>query len=193
MDVDESVVLLSADGRAIGIAPKASVHGADTPRHLAFSCHVQNAAGELLVTRRSLAKAAWPGVWTNAFCGHPGPAEAIPHAVHRRAGFELGLRLRELQLVLPLFQYRAVDASGIVEHELCPVYTAIADEEPEPNPAEVMDHAWVAPERLAAAVRAAPWAFSPWLVLQARLLPVLGGDPAAGIGAGTDETEALVS
>ena len=40
----EEVVLLDADDRPIGRAPKSSVHGADTARHLAFSCHVFNRA-----------------------------------------------------------------------------------------------------------------------------------------------------
>jgi len=41
-----------------------------------------------------------------------------------------------------------------------------------------MDYAWVDPVALAPAVRNAPWAFSPWLVLQAGLLTFLGGSLA---------------
>ena len=40
----DHVVLLDDEGRAIGTAPKSSVHGTDTALHLAFSCHVVNAA-----------------------------------------------------------------------------------------------------------------------------------------------------
>lgn len=175
MTQTEEVVLLDADDRPIGRAPKASVHGADTARHLAFSCHVFDEAGRLLVTRRSLAKQAWPGVWTNSFCGHPAPAETLPHAIRRRAEFELGLELDDLEPVLPAFHYRAVDATGVVENELCPVYTARTRSTPEPHPSEVMEFAWVDPARLAGAIADAPWAFSPWLVLQAEQLPVLAG------------------
>jgi isopentenyl-diphosphate delta-isomerase len=171
----EEVVLLDEHDRPIGTAPKSSVHGADTAKHLAFSCHVFDAEGRLLVTRRALAKQAWPGVWTNSFCGHPAPAEPLVHAIRRRGEFELGLELTDLEPVLPTFHYRATDASGIVEHELCPVYTARTASTPEPHPGEVMEYAWVQPMALAAAVRGAPWAFSPWLVLQAQLLPFLGG------------------
>ena len=164
------VVLLDDDGRAIGTAPKGSVHGTDTALHLAFSCHVMDRQGNVLVTRRALDKRTWPGVWTNSFCGHPRPAEPVLSAVRRRADFELGLTLVDVELALPLFRYRATDANGIVEHEVCPVYTAVTDDEPVLNPLEVVDSRWVEPSALAAAIEATPWAFSPWLVLQAQQL-----------------------
>lgn len=170
----EYVILLDEHGRASGTAPKEAVHTSETPLHLAFSCHIANSAGELLVTRRALGKRSWPGVWTNSFCGHPAPGESLVDALLRHAQSELGLRLdpaeNRLRLELPEFRYRAVDPAGIVENELCPVYTAVTDEAPMPNPAEVMELVWVAPGALAAAIAATPWAFSPWLVLQNREL-----------------------
>ncbi|WP_394278200.1 isopentenyl-diphosphate Delta-isomerase [Microbacterium sp.] len=170
----EYVVLLDDHGREIGTAPKASVHGSDTALHLAFSCHVFNDDGEVLVTRRALGKTAWPGVWTNSFCGHPAPAEPVVDAVHRRAAHELGMTLTDVELALPLFRYRATDASGIVENEICPVYLARAASAPQLNSDEVAESRWVRPEELAVSLRATPWAFSPWLVLQAQQLALFG-------------------
>src|SRR5918994_425648 len=121
----EEVVLLDADDRPIGRAPKSSVHGADTARHLAFSCHVFNDRGEVLVTRRALGKQTWPGVWTNSFCGHPAPGEAIVDAVRRRGHQELGVAIRDVHCVLPQFRYRARAADGTVENEICPVFCAL--------------------------------------------------------------------
>ena len=73
----DHVVLLDDEGREIGTAPKSSVHGTDTALHLAFSCHVMDDEGRVLVTRRALGKTTWPGVWSNSFCGHPRPAEPV--------------------------------------------------------------------------------------------------------------------
>jgi len=174
----EEVVLLSADGNPVGVAPKATVHGVDTPLHLAFSCHVVNDAGEVLVTRRALTKRTWPGVWTNSFCGHPQPGESSLAAVRRRAGYELGLELSRVELALGDFRYRATDSSGIVENEVCPVYVASALTPVRARSDEVMDHQWVEPLGLGRSIRLTPWAFSPWLVLQAQELSLLGGSDA---------------
>jgi isopentenyl-diphosphate delta-isomerase len=159
----ELVVLLDDAGRPIGEAGKVSVHGRETPLHLAFSCHVYDAHGRVLVTRRALSKLTWPGVWTNSFCGHPSPGETQPEAIVRRGSFELGITVTDLEVVLPDFRYRAVDASGIVENEVCPVYRAVTTDVVIPNPAEVSEFAWLDPHALRQAVTAAPFAFSPWL------------------------------
>jgi len=165
-DAAELVVLVDDSGAEIGAAEKATVHTRDTPLHRAFSCHVFSAEGRVLLTRRALGKLTWPGVWTNSFCGHPAPGEQQEVAIHRRAERELGLTLGPLDVVLPDFRYRAVDASGIVENELCPVYRTTVEVEPDPALDEVVEWAWVHPADLREAVDAAPFAFSPWLVLQ---------------------------
>ncbi|MBN9185976.1 isopentenyl-diphosphate Delta-isomerase [Microbacterium sp.] len=175
----DEVVLLSPDGEEIGRAPKAAVHGADTPLHLAFSCYLHDDRGRILVTRRALEKRSWPGVWTNSFCGHPAPGEPVADAVRRHARHELRIEIGDLALELPLFRYRAVDPAGVVEHEVCPVYSARALTPLAPSPHEVMEYAWAEPAQLAAATRATPWAFSPWLVLQVELLDFFRLEDAA--------------
>lgn len=175
---DELVVLLSEDGTAIGTAQKATVHTRETPLHLAFSCHVFNAAGELLVTRRAITKLTWPGVWTNSFCGHPAPGEAMLAAVARRAERELGITLDSVALALPDFRYRAIDASGTVENEICPVFIAVTSDVPRPAADEVVECEWVDARALLESLEKSPWAFSPWLTLQ---LPAL--DAAGLLGA----------
>jgi len=174
-DAGELVVLVDESGAEIGTAEKSTVHTQSTALHRAFSCHVFSADGRVLLTRRALGKLTWPGVWTNSFCGHPAPGEQQEVAIRRRAERELGLSLHGLEVVLPDFRYRAVDASGIVENEVCPVYRATVDVDPVPAADEVAEWAWIHPEDLREGVEAAPFAFSPWLVLQLAEWTEFGG------------------
>ncbi|SFR91285.1 isopentenyl-diphosphate delta-isomerase [Agromyces sp. CF514] len=163
----EQVVLLDDDGTPIGTFDKARVHGLDTPLHLAFSCYGFDTEGRMLLTRRALAKRTWPGVWTNACCGHPQPGEDPSDAVARRVRSELGVEPRDIRPVLPGFRYRAVDASGMVENEVCPVFFAELPTELAPDPDEVMSWAWVEPGEFLTTAEFAPFLLSPWSVLQA--------------------------
>lgn len=167
----ELVLLLDDDGTPIGTAPKATVHSSNTPLHFAFSCHVFAPNGRTLVARRGLGKDTFPGVWSNAFCGHPAPGETALDAIARRAEAELGVPVRDVELVLPHFRYRAADANGLVENEICPVFRAVIDTDPSPRKSEIVEWAWAEPMSLQMAVSAAPWAFSPWFGMQLSAWP----------------------
>ena len=164
--VNDQVVLLDEHNQPIGTAPRSRVHGTDTPRHLAFSCYLFDAQGRVLLTRRALTKVAWPGVWTNSCCGHPRPGEAAEDAVRRRVSDELGATVTDARLVLPDFGYRAVDASGVVENEFCPVWVARLTGPLRPDPNEVAETTWVAWPDLVALAERAPALLSPWCVQQ---------------------------
>lgn len=172
----ESVVLLGTDRRPVGTMAKAAVHGVDTPLHLAFSCYLFDRSRRLLVTRRASTKSTWAGVWTNTVCGHPGPGEDPADAVVRRAAEELGVAVDPGSLVpvLPDFAYRAVDVGGVVENEVCPVFTGLLDTDPRPNPAEVSQWRWVDWPSFADAVAKAPWLVSPWSAEQVPQLRAAG-------------------
>lgn len=162
---DDDVVLLDDDGEEIGRAPRLQVHTSDTPLHLAFSFHAIE-GDRTLMTRRDVGKKTWPGVWSNTACGHPRPGESLEDAVRRRVEEELGAPVAELRCVLPHFRYRAVDASGVVENEICPVYVGTLAGPPDPDPAEIMDHTWVERAAVLESARRAPFLLSPWSVLQ---------------------------
>lgn len=165
----EYVVLVDDAGTPLGTAPKAAVHTADTPLHLAFSAYLFDDAGRFLLTRRALGKRTWPGVWTNSCCGHPAPGEATEAAVRRRVREELGAAVAGLAVVLPQFRYRAV-LDGVVEHEICPVYAGTLAGPLAPDPAEVGEHRWVDWAALRDGT-AAPDGLSPWCLLQLEQLP----------------------
>ncbi|WP_418275230.1 isopentenyl-diphosphate Delta-isomerase [Isoptericola jiangsuensis] len=168
--VADHVVTCDDAGNRTGTVPRADVHTTDTPLHLAFSCYLLDADDNLLVTRRALVKRTWPGVWTNSFCGHLRWTESVEDSLVRHAAHELGGRVTDIDVALPEFRYRAVDASGVVENEICPVYVARVVGDVEPNPDEVAEEAWSPARDVLTAVRATPWAFSPWMVEQVEAL-----------------------
>lgn len=130
--------------------------------------------GRFLATRRALTKRTWPGVWTNSFCGHVRPGEEFADSIRRHARGELGITVRDVELILPEFRYRAVDASGIVENEICPVFLAVTPDEITPNPDELAQHVWLAPGEFATTAQRGPWALSPWSVAQVAALEQAG-------------------
>lgn len=165
---EDVVVLLDERRQPAGTAPRNAVHTDRTPLHRAFSVHLFDSAGRVLITRRALDKTTWPGVWTNSCCGHPRPGESDSAAITRRVREELGIGVEQIEVILPDFAYTARDASGVVENEVCPVFTATvtATEQLSVDPDEVMEWAWVTPTVLAAATRDLPALFSPWAVQQ---------------------------
>ncbi len=184
--LDEVVILLDTSGEPCGAAPKSTIHGPDTPLHLGFSCYLFDRHGRVLLTRRAAVKATWPGVWTNACCGHPQPSETLRAAVTRRLRDELGVTARRIALAIPDFTYRAVMDTGVVEHELCPVVVAETDDEPVLNPAEVDDAAWVDWEALRTRAENEPSTLSPWSVLQIARLGHSPRDRLGDVGRGLD-------
>lgn len=174
--IREDVVLLDAHGAAVGSAAKSAVHHRDTPLHLAFSCYLIDSSGQVLLTRRALTKATWPGVWTNSCCGHPMPGEKIVESVRRRLHQELGTSVRRVDLILPRFRYRAVMENGIVENEMCPVFRAWATADVDPDREEVQEVRWRCWAEIAATVRQADGT-APWFQAQVGKLNRLGMDP----------------
>jgi isopentenyl-diphosphate delta-isomerase len=165
--VTEEVVLVDEYGHDIGHMPKARVHGTDTPLHLAFSCLIFD-QGRLLVTRRSMSKLTWPGVWTGSCCGHPLPGESFESAISRRVLFELGCTVTNVRMIDSQFRYRAVSSTGIVENEICPVFLADLSGTLRVNSAEVMESGWASVNDMIQVAKHSPFLISPWFELQLR-------------------------
>jgi isopentenyl-diphosphate delta-isomerase len=89
------------------------------------------------------------------------------------------VEVRDLRLVLPGFRYRAA-MNGLVEHELCPVFVAWADDDSlAPDPAEVDDAQWVPWGQFRDEVLGGRRTVSPWCAEQVALLAGLGDDPTS--------------
>jgi len=152
---------------------KRRVHTADTPLHSAFSIFLFDGNGRMLAQQRAHSKKTWPGIWSNACCGHPASGETHLKAAHRRLEQELGIHRIELTCALPDFRYRAV-LDGIVENEICPVFIGQCQSEPILNPDEVAAIEWVSWQAFAKScyeeTNTRFDAFSPWSHLEGRLL-----------------------
>jgi len=169
----EHVVLLDLDGNPIGTIDKRSVHTANTPLHSAFSIFLFDGKGNMLSQQRAHSKKTWPGIWSNACCGHPASGESHLDAAHRRLEQELGLTQIELMNALPNFRYRA-ELDGIVENEICPVFIGQCSVEPTPNPKEVAATEWIPWKTFADSCKGLTQtrfdSFSPWSHLEGQLL-----------------------
>lgn len=167
--MEEHVVLVDDDNKVLGTIPKATVHTKNTPLHRAFSSFIFNPKGEILLSQRSGRKKTWPLVWTNSCCGHPALEEKNIDAVKRRLKYKLGLNVGEIYEILPNYRYRA-EKDGVVENELCPVYIAFTDHQPNPNKKEVESIRWMLWSEFVIETHDNPQNWSPWCVEQVQLL-----------------------
>lgn len=169
----EYVVLLDSEQRQIGQADKYTVHTDDTPLHSAFSIFLFNRKGETLLQQRAWSKRTWPGIWSNACCGHPQPGESLIDAAQRRLRTELNIDNIRLRVALPQFRYRA-EYLGVVENECCPVLIGLYEASPTPNPDEVADFKWVPWQNFAKAAQSPENSeladLSPWSLWEAEEL-----------------------
>jgi isopentenyl-diphosphate delta-isomerase type 1 len=165
---EEWVVLVDEADRELGVARKRDVHHAGTPLHRAFSLFLFDAAGRTLLQRRADTKRTFPGLWSNACCGHPAPGESTLDAARRRCREELGAEPTESWIAIPDFRYRA-EAGGIVENEICPVVVGGLDSNAAlaPDPAEVAATRWLDWETFLGEL---PGDYSPWSVAEAARL-----------------------
>ena len=163
----EWVVLVDDENREIGVARKDGVHHATTPLHRAFSLFLFDADRRTLLQRRATGKRTFPGVWSNACCGHPAPGETVVEAALRRCKEELGVEPAELWIAIPDYRYRA-EAGGVVENEICPVVVGrLAAETLRPDALEVAATRWIDWHELLAEL---PGDYSPWCVGEASRL-----------------------
>lgn len=121
----DSLVLVDADDRELGVATRADCHTLGGRRHRAFSVYLFDDEGRLLLQQRSAEKPLWPGYWSNSCCSHPRPGEDVAEAAARRVREELGVDTA----VVPRFryEYRADFGLAGTEHEVVHVFVGHVD------------------------------------------------------------------
>jgi isopentenyl-diphosphate delta-isomerase len=172
------VELVTDDGVAVGQTTVQEAHQAPGQLHRAFSVLLIAPDGRLLLQQRAAAKTRFPLRWANACCGHPGPGAELTTSASTRLAEELGVTGVALDVV-GVHAYRATDPiTGRVEYEYDHVLVGRVplDIPRQPDPAEVADVRWVAPNELRAGLDAEPTAYAPWLAGVIALLPEGAGD-----------------
>jgi isopentenyl-diphosphate delta-isomerase len=165
----ELVILVDEHNNVLGTMPKAEVHSAVTPLHRAFSSFLLRSSDRrVLIQQRSVKKRAWPQMWSNTCCGHPGPGESNVDAARRRLKDELGLVPSLLEEAAP-YRY-CFTKDGVMENEICPILVGIVDHEPVLNPDEVQAVRWMEWKAFLKAVELNPKDYSDWCVEQAQIL-----------------------
>lgn len=162
---------IDADGALFPIE-KMQAH-TDAVFHLAVSVFVFE-GDDLLIQRRAEGKYHCGGLWANTCCTHPHWNETLADAASRRLKEELGL-------TLPLSEARVVEYSadvgnGLYEHEKVTMFVGRAARETltiRPNPEEVAETRWIAPDALRAEIAAHPSRFTPWFRIYVARFPDL--------------------
>ena len=157
--VEEKIVLVDEQDRAVGVEEKIRVHQLGA-LHRAFSVFVVNAEGQLMMQRRALTKYHSRGLWSNTCCGHPRPDEPLEQAARRRLKEEMGFDSHLTELFA--FVYRAELEDGLVENEYDHVLLGCFEGIPEPDPAEIVEWKWVNLTTLSVDIEEHPESYTYW-------------------------------
>jgi isopentenyl-diphosphate delta-isomerase len=157
---EDSVVLVDLKDSEVGLAGKLDAHRRGLT-HRAISVFIRNSAGALLMQRRAAGKYHSGGLWANACCSHPLPAENAAAAAQRRLAQEIGIECA----LQPLFRthYRAPVSGGLIEDEVVHVFGGRYDGPVKPDPAEVSETRWIGLPELDRDLQARPDQYAPWL------------------------------
>ena len=158
----EEVILVNEQDEQVGQMEKMEAHIKGI-LHRAFSVFIFNDRNEMLLQQRSISKYHSGGLWTNACCSHPRPAEETEAAATRRLQEELGF-ITPLTKIFD-FHYNAAFSNGLTEHEFDHVYVGRYSGKITPNPAEVQDYCYKKMEEIAATISSHPHKYTAWFCI----------------------------
>lgn len=128
--------------RVIGTVTRGEIHRRDL-LHRSVHLLVLNAAGEVFLQKRSLAKDNNPGLWDSSVSGHVDAGESYDECVLREAREEIGLVLTEVPR--RLFK---IDACAQTGFEFSWIYACRSEGPFSLDPAEIDDGDWFTATRV---------------------------------------------
>ena len=139
----------------IGREPRSVVHARGL-RHRAVHVLVYNAAGQLFLQKRSMAKDNDPGLWDSSCSGHVDSGESYAVAAERELMEEIDLLVDE-----PMEELFKIKASAGTGWEFAVIYRTESEGPFTLCPEEIDEGRWFTPEEIDNALTNEPEKFSP--------------------------------
>jgi isopentenyl-diphosphate delta-isomerase len=163
-DVNEEIFdIVDENDRVIGQALRSRVH-AERLRHRAVHVLVHDPAGRVYLQQRAETKDNYPGVWDSSCSGHLNAGEDYATAAVRELAEELGITTNP-----PLKEILAIPACAETDNEFLRVYTCTHSGAVTPDPVEISEGRWIAPDEIDAWIAERPSDYSPAFRLVWRL------------------------
>lgn len=156
MSASELFDVVDEHDNVIEVRERSHVHRLGL-RHRAAHIFLFRSDGRLLIHRRADSKEEFPSVWTSSASGHVSSGESYDISAARELEEELGITA-QLKFVLK------VEACPETCNEFTHLYTAVSDDDVQPDPEEISAVAWVTPEELQQRLQQ-PEQFSPAFLL----------------------------
>ncbi|MBF0337521.1 MAG: NUDIX domain-containing protein [Nitrospirae bacterium] len=118
MQEAELLDIVNEDGKIIGVASRGEVHGNNSLLHRVVHVLVFDAAGDLILQKRSMNKDVAPGKWDTSVGGHVDHGETVDVALLREMREELGIISASL---LPELMYSYIHSNSY-ESEMVHTY-----------------------------------------------------------------------
>ncbi|MFM1556587.1 MAG: NUDIX hydrolase [Limisphaerales bacterium] len=125
-------------------------------RHRAVHVLVFNAAGQLFLQKRSMAKDNDPGLWDSSCSGHVDSGESYAVAAERELMEEIDLLVDE-----PMEELFKIEASAGTGFEFAVIYRTESEGPFTLCPEEIDEGRWFTPEEINNALASEPEKFSP--------------------------------
>lgn len=157
-------------GHLCGLVPRAEVHRLGL-WHRSADIWVYSRDGSLLLQRRAQHKDLFPGCWDYSVGEHLRPGESYLAGARRGLREELGILAGDLAFAGGLRRVRNhCPDRGIDDRELSRSFRVVHDGALHPDPNEVAEVRWLAPDVVARWMERQPSAFTPWFLQAAREL-----------------------
>ncbi len=162
--IRDDLILVDGGDCEVGFCEKVACHVGQGKLHRAFSIHIFNSRGELLIHRRAEEKLLWGGFWSNSCCSHPRRGEDLEDAAARRIVEELGIACS----LRRIYKFRYAEEFEDVgwEREVCSVFVGRCDDEPVADPDEISEVRWIGVLELLEDVEVYPEKYTPWFKME---------------------------